>query len=976
MAVIRMEAEDFSLQGFVIESGRSPASGEKIIGLYQASGTQGTATSAFTGSDGVYDIVVGYFDENDGRSPVSVTVGGTQYSWVFDQNLGNGGVTSQTRATRTLATGVTLRNGDPITLAGQVDQAEFARFDYIEFVSASGPAPEPSPEPSPEPTPEPSPTPTPEPAISSSPIRYEAEAMTLSGFRVEAQSPASGGQGITLYKGTSTQGTATQVFAGASGTYDVVVGYFDENDGRSPASLTVGGTQYRWTFDENRGNGGVTSQTRTTRTVASGIQINTGDTLTLAGAVDQSEFARFDYIELVPVGGSTPPPSVGSFGLSSASFGVTEGTTTGAAITVVRSGGSDGSASVTLTPSGGTAIAGSDYTSNPLVVTFAAGETSKTVFLPIVDDTTVESAETVNLQLSNPTNGATLGSQTSATLTIADNDTAPAPNPAPTGSPIRYEAEAMTLSGFRTEAQSPASGGQGITLYKGTSTQGTATQVFAGASGTYDVVVGYFDENDGRSPASLTVGGTQYRWTFDENRGNGGVTSQTRTTRTIASAVQINTGDTLTLAGAVDQSEFARFDYIELVPVTPLPPTNITGTSASETLTGNSVSSVIQGLGGNDVLIGKDGNNLLDGGSGVDTASYAWMNNRIEADLAAGSVVRYFSTGDRTHRIMPLGDSNTRGKEWDTAGYRDNLWSFLTAGDRFDVDFVGSQTDGPSTFDRDHEGHGGWRIDQISSSVNGWLDTYKPDTILLMIGTNDVLQDYQLSTAPDRLSQLIDKVTQRLPSANLLVASIPPINRTGDPAQVEAFNATIPGMVSQKAAQGANVTFVDMFSQIQYSDLSFDNLHLSTSGYTKMAEVWRDALLDVKAGRDTLTGVENLVGTAYGDRLLGNASSNRIEGGAGNDWIDGRGGLDTLLGGSGADTFVLRAGSGAEAVLDFEVGSDRLGLGGGLRYDQLAIAPSSSGSGTLIRVYNTDELLATLSGVQSSSLNASSFVIV
>ena len=73
---------------------------------------------------------------------------------------------------------------------------------------------------------------------------------------------------------------------------------------------------------------------------------------------------------------------------------------------------------------------------------------------------------------------------------------------------------------------------------------------------------------------------------------------------------------------------------------------------------------------------------------------------------------------------------------------------------------------------------------------------------------------------------------------------------------------------------------------------------------------------------------------------------------------------------------MLRAGSGAETVLDFEVGSDRLGLGGGLRYDQLAIAPSSSGSGTLIRVYNTDELLATLSGVQSSSLNASSFVIV
>ncbi len=61
-------------------------------------------------------------------------------------------------------------------------------------------------------------------------------------------------------------------------------------------------------------------------------------------------------------------------------------------------------------------------------VSFAAGETSKTVSVPITDDSTVESSETVQLSLSSPSSGATLASPSSATLTIVDNDVAPAPS--------------------------------------------------------------------------------------------------------------------------------------------------------------------------------------------------------------------------------------------------------------------------------------------------------------------------------------------------------------------------------------------------------------------------------------------------------------------------------------------------------------------------------------------------------------------
>jgi len=78
---------------------------------------------------------------------------------------------------------------------------------------------------------------------------------------------------------------------------------------------------------------------------------------------------------------------------------------------------------VNYATSNGTATAGSDYTAKSGTLTFAAGVTSKTFAIPIVKDTLDESDETVNLTLSNPTGGATLGTPDTAVLTIIDNDT-------------------------------------------------------------------------------------------------------------------------------------------------------------------------------------------------------------------------------------------------------------------------------------------------------------------------------------------------------------------------------------------------------------------------------------------------------------------------------------------------------------------------------------------------------------------------
>ncbi len=93
-----------------------------------------------------------------------------------------------------------------------------------------------------------------------------------------------------------------------------------------------------------------------------------------------------------------------------------------ASITVQRSGNLAKPATVNFATSNGTAIASSDYTATSGTLSFAAGETTKTISIPIINDTLIESSETLNIALSNPGRWTTIGSPSTATLTIVDND--------------------------------------------------------------------------------------------------------------------------------------------------------------------------------------------------------------------------------------------------------------------------------------------------------------------------------------------------------------------------------------------------------------------------------------------------------------------------------------------------------------------------------------------------------------------------
>jgi len=193
-------------------------------------------------------------------------------------------------------------------------------------------------------------------------------------------------------------------------------------------------------------------------------------------------------------------------------------------------------------------------------------------------------------------------------------------------------------------------------------------------------------------------------------------------------------------------------------------------------------------------------------------------------------------------RLMPIGDSITAGYRSSTGnGYRGPLWpELINDGDA--LDFVGSQRSGVM-FDPDNEGYFGDRIDQIAGLINGELALYQPNVVLLHIGTNDLGQNYQLSTAPNRLASLIDQILAADPGVTILVAQLIPNSTGWVQSDINAYNSQIPGIVQARVNAGKHVYTVSM-SSLNLGDLN-DGLHPNDGGYQKMADNWHAGIKQV-----------------------------------------------------------------------------------------------------------------------------------
>jgi photosystem II stability/assembly factor-like uncharacterized protein/subtilisin-like proprotein convertase family protein len=134
---------------------------------------------------------------------------------------------------------------------------------------------------------------------------------------------------------------------------------------------------------------------------------------------------------------TTGPPQPGQFQFDLSAYNANANST--ATFRVNRVNGSAGTASVDYTAMAGTATGGAactsgvDYITSDGTLNFADGELSKIFTVQLCPDTENEPTETVNLALSNPTGGATLGTPSSVTLTINPESTSAAEfcNPVP-----------------------------------------------------------------------------------------------------------------------------------------------------------------------------------------------------------------------------------------------------------------------------------------------------------------------------------------------------------------------------------------------------------------------------------------------------------------------------------------------------------------------------------------------------------------
>jgi lysophospholipase L1-like esterase len=195
--------------------------------------------------------------------------------------------------------------------------------------------------------------------------------------------------------------------------------------------------------------------------------------------------------------------------------------------------------------------------------------------------------------------------------------------------------------------------------------------------------------------------------------------------------------------------------------------------------------------------------------------------------------------------ILPFGDSITDGVGMSGGGgYRVELFSLALADDH-EITFVGSLQNGPQevdgeTFPRRHEGHSGWRIAQLPPLIPSPAFTIVPHIVLLHIGTNDIAQNDNLSQAPARLGGLIDDIVEAAPDALVVVAQLIPLNFGGSNA-VQTYNAEIPDLVEERAADGKHVILVNQFDGFPLSELP-DNVHPNEAGYARMAGVWYEAI--------------------------------------------------------------------------------------------------------------------------------------
>ena len=262
--------------------------------------------------------------------------------------------------------------------------------------------------------------------------------------------------------------------------------------------------------------------------------------------------------------------------------------------------------------------------------------------------------------------------------------------------------------------------------------------------------------------------------------------------------------------------------------------------------------------------------------------------------------------------IMPLGDSITLGIGA-VDGYRLPLYNLLH-NNGYNFTFVGNQNSNSdaaltSIGQGQHQGISGYVIQNLGASPGDgtkYIPAFTPtggvlnelpgttgqgatpvDYILLLIGSNDIANDYNddpasspnatSANAPSRLDKLIDAISNRStgyrPGARLIVANLPPTAQVSKNAPFQAFDAALPQIIANHQSRGENVSLVDLYGALDPStDFADGFLHPNISGYDKIATAFYDGIISAP----TATPEPSLLGVLGIGALLIARRSHRL----------------------------------------------------------------------------------------------------
>ena len=217
--------------------------------------------------------------------------------------------------------------------------------------------------------------------------------------------------------------------------------------------------------------------------------------------------------------------------------------------------------------------------------------------------------------------------------------------------------------------------------------------------------------------------------------------------------------------------------------------------------------------------------------------------------------------------ILPLGDSITDA-DGQHDSYRRHLWHLLWELG-FEVDFVGSRRFNGyndehalnSDFDTDHEGHSGWTARDIVSGPTGWgeqrgyldlwVSSFKPDVVLLHIGTNDIFHCERVQDILAQVEKIVDTIQSQVPNSIVIVARIIPIgdaqslgfdDRYCGEKSLAEFIIELNEAVDAKLTKRAGVIVADIHGAIDATTDLYDGIHPNPDGERKIAEAWFTAL--------------------------------------------------------------------------------------------------------------------------------------